>query len=52
MYFKNTDEFSLIKEKKPQQSTYMIKNHLYSCEFIVKTGFKIIKIRYLKPFKN
>ena len=48
MYFKNTDEFSLIKEKKPQQSTYIKKKHLYSCEFIVKTRFKIIKIRYFK----
>ena len=43
MYFKNTDEFSLIKEKKLQQITYMIKKHLYSCEFIVETRFKIIK---------
>ena len=52
MYFKNTDEFSLIKEKKLQQITYMIKKHMYSCEFINRKRLKFIKITYLKLYKN
>ena len=38
------DVHRLIKEKKLQQITYMIKKHMYNCEFINKTRLKYIKI--------